>query len=301
MSHAFSTLRVFSSRLIRARLLFVAFAGIMLFSGMAHASLIPSLIGSPVALGNGQFRFDYRITLTNAERLDPNATNGATCPGPSNSNIQCDPAGTFVTIYDIPGFVGASFTANASTPIGGFFSTTASATGATPNSINGAAFDNALMNVTFRYSGPIVNGPAEFTGFSIVSMFSGTNPFGNFTSQATNNTASSAAGTTNQEIGSVVIPRGQTAASVGISGRIMTAEGKGISGITVTLTGLNGEESKTVLSGKRGYYSFPDVQAGETYLVTVSGKRFNFVQSTQLHTILDEMSDINFIAYAVTR
>lgn len=42
-----STLQIVSSRLGRARMFFVALAGILFLSGMAHATLIPSLVEGP--------------------------------------------------------------------------------------------------------------------------------------------------------------------------------------------------------------------------------------------------------------
>ncbi len=300
MSQFLSILRGFSSQLIRARMFLAVVGGVLLLSGMAHASLIPSLVNGPVNIGNGQFRYDYRISLSADERIDPAATNGVTCPGPSNSNVQCNPAGTFVTFYDIPSFITAS-APNPGTgglPAGGFFSTVVQFTGQTPNSINGAAFDSpSLPNVVYIYTGPVINGPAVFTGFSIITTQSGLNPFGNFTSQSTNNTTSSTSGTSDQVIGSVPIPVGTTAATASVSGRIVTSFGKGIRGVQVTLTGTNSPESRTVLSGQFGYYNFPDVQVGQTYIITASGKHYGFTQSTVLRTILDDTPDVNFYAF----
>ena len=295
MSQLLSTFRGFSSLLIRARMFFVALGGILLLSGMAQASIIPSLVAGPVNIGGGQFRYDYQITLSADERLDPAATNGVTCPGPSNSNVQCNPAGTFVTIYDVPGFVSASATAP-------FFTTNEALTGPTPNSINGAAFDStSLINVTYTYNGPVINGPATFGGFSIVTTFSGVNPVGNFTSQSTNNTSSTTSGTSDQVIGSVPIPIGPSAATATVSGKIVTSGGRGVRGIKVTITGTNDGESKTVLSGQFGYYSFPDMQVGQTYIITASGKQYGFTQSTQVQTVLDDTPNINFYAFNIGR
>lgn len=301
MSHTHSIFRVFSPRLIRARLFLFAFAGVLLFSGMARASLIPFLVSGPIPVPGG-FQYNYRVELSADERLDPAATNGVTCPGPSNSNIQCNPAGTFFTLYDIPDIVSVDFIPDASTPAGGTFMGSEAIIGPTPNSINGTAFDsNLLVNITFTYTGPVVAGPRNFTGFRIVTRNAGLNPFGNFTSQSTNNGNTSTSGSSDQVIGSVPIPTRITAAAVNLRGRILTAEGRGVTGIQVTLTGLSDGQSRTVLSGKSGYYNFSDIPAGETYTVRVSGKRFSFIQNTQLHTVLDDMTDINFTAYEIGR
>src|SRR5260370_38525399 len=65
----------------------------------ASADIIPSLdSGNPVDLMNGTFAFNYTLSLSNLERLDPVATSSTTCP-PTGST-QCNPPGTFSPIYD---------------------------------------------------------------------------------------------------------------------------------------------------------------------------------------------------------
>jgi hypothetical protein len=286
-------LRGFSSQLIRARMFFAALGGVLFLSGVAQASLIPFLVNGPVNIGPNQFRYDYNIVLSADERVDPNATNGVTCPGPSNSNIQCNPIGTFVTLYDIPGLISAS----AASP---FFSTEIQFLGPTPSSINGPLFDvPGILNVAFYYNGPVLSGPITFTGFSVVTFYGGLNPVGNFASQSTNNTPSSTNGTTDQVIGSVPLPSVPTAAAATIGGRITMPNGKGVSGVKVTITGVSKGESRTVLSGSSGHYSFADVEVGDTYVITVTGKHYTFAQSTQVQMVLDDRNDINFTAYAV--
>lgn len=165
----------------------------------AKAGSVPSLIGSPVANGSN-FDFNYQIALSNGQ-LNPAATNGITCPGPGVL-VQCNPRGTFVTIYDISGFVSATTTA-------GGWTVTNQLVGVTPSNINTS--DNAtLMNVTFTYTGPIIDsglGITTFTGFQIVSSQSG-EAIGTFTSQDTNNTPGLTDGLTEQVIGSVAVPAG---------------------------------------------------------------------------------------------
>ncbi len=301
MSHNLLTLRAFSSQLKRFRLLFVAFGSILLFSVMAHASIIPTLSAGPINVGNGLFRYDYTITLSADERLDPAATNGVTCPGPSNSNVQCNPPGTFVTFYDIPGFRGIGVTPNPSFQ-GGSFNGSSQNVGPTPNSINGAAFDSpTVLNVTFTYMGPVIIGPATFTGFSIFSTFGGTpNPVGNFTSQSTNNTASVTSGTSDQVIGSVPIPMAPTAASVAVGGRVMTESGRGIRGVVITMTDQNGNVRRAT-TGSFGYYQFSDTEVGQTYTFSIRAKNYNFQQQTQLLSLSDETNEVNFYGTAAFR
>lgn len=177
------------------------FAAGVMTTLVASASIITVLDSGPSAIGPN-FAYNYRADLSGDERLDPVATNGMTCPGPSNTLIQCNPTGTFFTIYDISGFVSASTTASG-------WSMVSQLVGVTPSSISGTAIDNpALTNVTFEYSGPLVAASGSIlstVGFQVVSSFSGVNPNGKFTSQSTQNSGPSA-GATDQTVGSVAVP-----------------------------------------------------------------------------------------------
>jgi hypothetical protein len=66
-----------------------------------------------------------------------------------------------------------------------------------------------------------------------------------------------------------------TAASVSISGKVSTAAGNGIRNAQITLTAPNGT-TRNAVSGSLGYYLFDDVPAGQTYIVSISSKRFTF-------------------------
>ncbi|HEX4486183.1 MAG TPA: hypothetical protein VH088_07960 [Terriglobales bacterium] len=157
---------------------------------LGHADLIPTLTGSPVASG-GNYAYDYDINLGAAGRQDPTETAGE------------DPAGTFVTIYDIAGFVSAS----ASDPD---WTVSTQLLGATPSSIT-ASDDASLMNVTFTYNGPTIFGPYTTPGFEIISSLGG-EADGSYSSQATFNfvgrpfDADPVNFQTDQEMGDVIVP-----------------------------------------------------------------------------------------------
>ncbi len=173
----------------------VAFCG-----SLAHATIIAVLNSGPINNGDGTYTFNYRADLTGDERLDPGATNGVTCQGPGKL-VQCNPPGTFFTVYDIPGLVSAS-----GGPAGWFVDI--QLTGITPSSINGATFDDGTVeNVTWFYTGSVVSAggtTVSFTGFSIVTTASQSQT-GTFTSQATKDTGSSS-GQTDQLVGPVDVP-----------------------------------------------------------------------------------------------
>jgi hypothetical protein len=44
-----------------------------------------------------------------------------------------------------------------------------------------------------------------------------------------------------------------------------------------------------------GYYRFTDLQAGETYIVSVSARRYQFTVPTQVVSLLDSVADLNFV------
>ena len=175
-----------------------------LVCALANAALIPVLVSGPTPDGSN-FAYDYRIDLLSDESLNPTGTSGMTCPGPSNTLVQCVPTGTFVTIYDIPGL--ASVTVNATG-----WGASIQPTGTTPSTINGPPIDDpGVLNVTFFYTGPEIDaGGVElsFTGFQIDSTMSGTHS-GNFSFQATKDTGDET-GNTDQGDGPTTIPGAAT-------------------------------------------------------------------------------------------
>lgn len=86
-----------------------------------------------------------------------------------------------------------------------------------------------------------------------------------------------------------------TAASVSISGRISAANGNGIRNVMITLTDSNGN-TRTTRSSTFGYYQFDNVEVGETYVISVSSKRFSFIQPSQIISVNDELTNIDFVA-----
>jgi hypothetical protein len=84
-----------------------------------------------------------------------------------------------------------------------------------------------------------------------------------------------------------------TAANVSISGRVLTADGRGIRSTAVVLTDSQGA-SRTVTTSTFGYYRFDEVPAGETYIMSVSSKRYQF--EPRIVAVQDEIANFDFIA-----
>lgn len=84
-----------------------------------------------------------------------------------------------------------------------------------------------------------------------------------------------------------------TAANVSISGRVVTAAGVGIKGAYVILTDSEGN-ARTAFTSAFGYYVLEDVPVGETYILAVSSKRYQF--EPRVISVHDEITELNFIA-----
>jgi hypothetical protein len=95
--------------------------------------------------------------------------------------------------------------------------------------------------------------------------------------------------------GKLTVSTAPTVDFVSVRGRVLTAEGRGIRNVLVSLTDEQGN-TKTVLTGASGYYSFADIKRGATYTITVSAKKYGFNHSSQSRLIDGETNDVNFTA-----
>ncbi len=84
-----------------------------------------------------------------------------------------------------------------------------------------------------------------------------------------------------------------TAASASISGRVFAANGHGLRNAIVYLTDAGGNTRMTRTSAF-GYYRFDEIEVGQTVIVSVSSKRFQF--APQIVTVNDELTNLDFIA-----
>jgi hypothetical protein len=91
-----------------------------------------------------------------------------------------------------------------------------------------------------------------------------------------------------------------TAATVSISGRVTSITGRGIRNVRLTLTDSSGQ-IRTATTTSFGYYRFDDVQAGETYVLTATGKRYTFSQPVQVLNVTEDASEVNFTANSERR
>ena len=85
-----------------------------------------------------------------------------------------------------------------------------------------------------------------------------------------------------------------TAAGVALSGRVTTADGRGLRNAVVTLLSSDGLMRTTVTSSF-GFYSFDDVGVGATYVVSVSSRRYRF--TARVVEVVDSLNDIDFLGH----
>ena len=139
------------------------------------------------------------------------------------------------------------------------------------------ANDQLLLRITFTIAANSPNGPTPVTLSNV---------------NASNDAATSLA--ISSQDGAVTISGGPTAAGASISGRVTTADGRGIRNARLVLTDAATGEVRSTLSSPFGYYRFYDVAVGRTYVVSVASKRFRF--DPRVLALLDNLADLDFTA-----
>ncbi len=91
-------------------------------------------------------------------------------------------------------------------------------------------------------------------------------------------------------------PRGTTAADVSVSGRVTRENGTGLKRVRVFLNGGTLTAPRIALTNGFGYFTFEDVEVGQTYVVSVVSKRFGFGQNSQIISLVDNVTDLVFIS-----
>ena len=83
-----------------------------------------------------------------------------------------------------------------------------------------------------------------------------------------------------------------TAAGVEVSGRGLTADGRGLRNAVVSISDASGVV-RLVTTSSFGYYRFDDVEAGRTYVVSVGSRRYRF--SSRVIQVMDTLAEVNFV------
>lgn len=127
-----------------------------------------------------------------------------------------------------------------------------------------------------------------------LSVFNGTDPNGTWSLYVYDDTAadsgSIAGGWT-----LIIESLNSSAANVEVSGRAVTAAGRGIANAVVTLSGSSGDVVYAI-TNPFGYYAFREVAAGPTYIVTVTSKRYKFAEPVRVVQVSDPVTSLDFVA-----
>ncbi len=97
------------------------------------------------------------------------------------------------------------------------------------------------------------------------------------------------------DIGAFEVQQAPLAAGVSVTGRVITANGRGIRNSIVSLTDSSGE-TRTAVTSSFGYYTFDEIQVGQTYILSVSSKRYRFTDSSRVISVMDALADADFMA-----
>jgi hypothetical protein len=82
-----------------------------------------------------------------------------------------------------------------------------------------------------------------------------------------------------------------TAATVTVSGRVLSSGGTGVRGAIVTMNDMHGIQ-RSAITNAFGYYVFDGVQSGETFVMRASARRYTF--SAKTVNVTDSLTDIDF-------
>jgi len=89
---------------------------------------------------------------------------------------------------------------------------------------------------------------------------------------------------------------GATAANASVSGRVATADGRGIRNATVVVTGNSLAAPIAATTGSFGYFTFDGLATGETYVVTVNSQRYTFAAPSRVLSLVGNVADADFTA-----
>lgn len=89
-----------------------------------------------------------------------------------------------------------------------------------------------------------------------------------------------------------------SSAPVLIAGRATTAEGRALPRTMITLQSMAGE-TRSAITNPFGYYSFPDVTSGETYIISAFAKGYEFSNPSRVIDLSDNIFGLDFVTVPI--
>ena len=132
--------------------------------------------------------------------------------------------------------------------------------------------------------------PAPTGIATLASVFNTTNPNGNWSLYAVDDSLGGSTSTIGSWCLNVIVT---TAANASLGGQVVSADGRGVSKAFVTITDERGNTWQT-LTNPFGYYRFTNVQVGSGYIINVKAKNMQF--ASQFQIISGDTDNVNFTA-----
>ncbi|MFL6374183.1 MAG: FG-GAP-like repeat-containing protein [Pyrinomonadaceae bacterium] len=240
----------------------------------------------PLAVATGDFNGDGWPDVAVA-----NAVSGGPNTQVNNVSVLLNATGIpFVSINNVSQNEGVSGTTSFN------FTVSLNAAGTTTGTVNYATADGTATIADNDYqatSGTLSFAPGEISKTITVLVNGDTKFEPNETFQVSLSAPTNLVLGGNASGTGTIVSDETSAAHVTISGRVLTADGAGLRNARVDLTDESGVV-RTVITSAFGYYSFNAVGSGRAYIVGVSARRYRF--RTQLITVKDTLSDLNFVA-----
>lgn len=137
-----------------------------------------------------------------------------------------------------------------------------------------------------------INGVPTVSGlFTFTVQVQDSNPFAPFAKTSRSLSAPAAPNVFQKTFQILVLP--PTAASLSIGGRITTPSGAGLQNARIYLTDAQGN-TKQAISSSFGYYRFEDIGAGQTVVITVQSKRYQF--EPRVVSVTEDVGNLDFTA-----
>jgi Metallo-peptidase family M12B Reprolysin-like/Carboxypeptidase regulatory-like domain len=86
-----------------------------------------------------------------------------------------------------------------------------------------------------------------------------------------------------------------TASGSSITGRVTAVNGRSIPNAYLQITGGNLGEAKYVRTNQFGYYRFNELESGQTYILSITSKRYLFPNPTRVISLDEDLTDENFV------
>lgn len=263
--------------------------------------------GNTAAVGGGgidNFNGTLNLTSVTVTKNSTTSTTCTTCSGGiynlsgSTANLKNTiiAGNTVANASSSPDFLGAVAAGSSYNLIGNGQGTTGISNGDANNNQVGV---DPLLDPTLQLNGGTTPNHALLAGSPAIDKG---NSFGLTTDQRgfrrpvdfPASTYPNASGGDGADIGAFEVQASPTAATVSVSGQVLTTAGGGIMNIRLSLTDSYGNV-KTATTDSSGNYRFDDVQVGQTYILSATGKHYTFSQSVQVLNINEETNQVNFI------